>query len=79
MKSLEVNTGIGDRLARIMLSLPLAVVIVYFGLLWLFFIPFYLVVTGITGISFEYYLTELVVEKKDTQAAPTTGRKLAHH
>ena len=59
MGHIEVNTKVGERLARIILSLPIGVLLVAMDLPYLFFISFYLVVTGITGISLEYNIMAL--------------------
>jgi hypothetical protein len=82
MKPLESNTGIGDRLGRLMLSLPLAIVIAYYALFPLFFVPFYLVVTGITGISLEYWFRDMLLSKSENnhkQATSKSKAHLAHH
>ncbi len=68
MSNIEVNTSTGDRLARIILSLPLGFVLVALNLPYLFFISFYLVVTGITGISLEYNLIDALKHDKVSKA-----------
>jgi|GEM_PF-3922049 len=78
MGNIEVNTGHGDRLARIILSLPLGVLLVALNLPYLFFISFYLVVTGITGISLEYnIMNALKSEKTSELKAKSTKRTKA--
>ena len=90
MSNIEVNTKTGDRLARIILSLPLGFILVALNLPYLFFISFYLVVTGITGISLEYNLIdafkhekvssakEKAKELKSTVKSATKSKSLSH-
>lgn len=70
MSAIEINMGIGERIARLFLSLPAAVILGYFDMQWLFFLPFYLVVTGITGIALE---KNLFAKKEESTAPPLSG------
>jgi len=82
MSKIEVNTSPGDRLARIILSLPLGFVLVALDLPYLFFISFYMVVTGITGISLEYNIMEVFrqnnKEIKSNVKSASKSKTLSH-
>ncbi|MBT33343.1 MAG: hypothetical protein CMO01_27090 [Thalassobius sp.] len=88
MGKIEVNTSIGERLARLIIALPVGVLLVAVDLPYLFFISFYLVVTGITGISLEYnILSSFKHEKVKSTASdlkakvnsPVNKTKIASH
>jgi hypothetical protein len=62
---IEVNLSPAERIARMIIALPLSIPVVYLEWTPLFFLPMYIAVTGICGIALEYTLF-----KRSDDAAP---------
>lgn len=70
----EVNLSPAEQVIRMLIALPISIPIVYFGIIPLFFLPVYLCVTGITGVSLEYSLWKAIKEGNSAKSKQPSSK-----